>query len=51
MHTINYYPINVYFHLTGAIGWSIIGYRWNEKAIMLTFVPQIFIFTIGMFIL
>jgi hypothetical protein len=34
--------------MIGAVGWIYVGYRWNEKALMLNFLPQFFIIIPGL---
>lgn len=43
LHTIGATPWNAYVQLLGATGWCYVGYKWNEKAIVLNFLPQFFI--------
>ena len=46
---INYYPLNIFIHSMGAIGWSISGYISKDKALMTNFGLQIPLFIIGYF--
>jgi len=46
---INEYPINIYFHGSGVLGWTICGYLSKDKAIMTNFGLQIPLFIIGIF--
>jgi len=39
-HTAGITPWNSYLQLLGAAGWCYVGYKWNEKAILLNFLPQ-----------
>jgi len=43
LHVQGITPWNSFLQITGALGWVYVGYRWNEKAIMLNFLPQLFI--------
>tara|TARA_B100000963_G_scaffold45112_3_gene33633 strand:+ start:35943 stop:36179 length:237 start_codon:yes stop_codon:yes gene_type:complete len=40
LHTLGVTPWNAYVQLLGATGWCYVGYRWNEKALLLNFMPQ-----------
>ena len=51
LHTLDVYPINIIIHLIGAIGWTIVGWKWKENSILLNFAPQILIFTVGLLFL
>ena len=46
---LNYYPLNIFVHSMGAIGWSIAGYISRDKALMTNFGLQIPLFIIGYF--
>ena len=48
LHAINIHPLNVLVHLIGAFTWSIVGFAWKEKSILLNFVPQVFILSAGL---
>ena len=39
LHTIGM-PYNAYVQLLGATGWCYVGYKWDEKALLLNFLPQ-----------
>ena len=41
------YPLNIFIHGLGAIGWSIAGYLTNDKALLTNFGLQIPIFIFG----
>ena len=28
-------PLNLFFHMTGVFGWLIVGFMWNDRALML----------------
>lgn len=40
LHALGVTPWNAYVQLLGATGWCYVGYRWNEKALLLNFMPQ-----------
>ena len=40
LHTLGVTPWNAYVQLLGATGWCYVGYKWNEKALLLNFMPQ-----------
>ena len=44
---LNIYPLNIFIHGTGAIGWTAVGYITSDKAIMTNFGLQIPLFIIG----
>tara|TARA_Y100001935_G_scaffold60280_1_gene50483 strand:+ start:451 stop:675 length:225 start_codon:yes stop_codon:yes gene_type:complete len=44
---LNLYPLNLFFHGTGVIGWTASGYIQKDKAIMVNFGLQIPLFIIG----
>jgi hypothetical protein len=46
---LNHYPLNIFIHSMGAIGWSISGYITKDKALMTNFGLQIPLFIIGYF--
>jgi hypothetical protein len=49
LHTIpEAYPYNIIVHLVGAILWTIVGLKWKEGSILLNFMPQIIILSIGL---
>lgn len=43
LHAFNIHPLNVLIHFIGACTWSVVGFAWKEKSILLNFVPQVFI--------
>ena len=43
LHVAGITPWNSLTQMLGAAGWIYVGYRWNEKAIILNFLPQFFI--------
>ena len=46
---LNIYPLNIFIHGSGAIGWSLAGYLSSDKAILSNFGLQIPLFLIGYF--
>ena len=44
---LNIYPINIFFHGLGVVGWTISGFLSKDKAIMTNFGLQIPIFCFG----
>ena len=40
LHVAGITPWNSLLQMAGASGWVYVGYRWNEKAIILNFLPQ-----------
>jgi Flp pilus assembly protein TadB len=40
LHVAGITPWNSIVQMVGAAGWIYVGYRWNEKAIILNFLPQ-----------
>lgn len=44
---LNYYPLNLFFHGAGVIGWTVSGFILKDKAIITNFGLQIPIFIIG----
>ena len=44
---LNFYPINLFFHGLGVIGWTIAGFILKDKAIITNFGLQIPLFIIG----
>lgn len=47
-HVLGLTPWNSLLQMFGAAGWVYVGYRWNERALMLNFVPQFFIIVPGL---
>ena len=43
----NLYPLYIFIHSIGALGWMISGYLMNDKAVMTNFGLQLPIFGIG----
>ena len=46
---LDIYPINIYFHGLGVIGWTIAGFISNDKTILTNFGLQIPLFLIGIY--
>ena len=44
---LNIYPLNIFIHGTGAIGWTIVGYMMVDRAILTNFGLQIPLFIVG----
>ena len=44
---LNLYPINIFIHGIGALGWTFAGYMSSDKAIMTNFGLQLPIFLVG----
>ena len=40
LHVAGVTPWNSILQMIGATGWIYVGWRWNEKAIILNFLPQ-----------
>ena len=47
-HVLGITPWNSFLQLIGAAGWVYVGYRWNERAIILNFLPQFAIIIPGL---
>lgn len=43
LHVLGITPWNSILQMIGASGWIYVGYKWNERAIILNFLPQFFI--------
>ena len=46
---LNYYPINIFFHGAGVVGWTIAGFLSKVKAILTNFGLQIPLFLVGFY--
>ena len=46
---LNIYPLNIYFHGLGVVGWTIAGFVSKDKAILTNFGLQIPLFLIGIY--
>jgi hypothetical protein len=54
LHVSGMTPYNSFAQMIGAAGWIYVGYKWNEKAIILNFLPQFAIIIpmlIGMYLI
>jgi hypothetical protein len=47
-HVLGITPWNSILQMIGAAGWIYVGWRWNERALMLNFLPQFFIIIPGL---
>lgn len=47
-HVQGWTPWNSFLQMLGAAGWIYVGYKWNEKAIVLNFLPQFAIIIPGL---
>ncbi len=47
-HVLGLTPWNSILQLIAAAGWTYVGYKWNEKAIIMNFLPQFFIIIPGL---
>ncbi|WP_299048414.1 DUF6552 family protein [uncultured Tateyamaria sp.] len=41
-------PWNIYFFLVGILGWFVVGWRWNDRAIMLIHVVALAAMMVGL---
>ena len=46
---LNIYPLNIYFHGLGVVGWTVAGFLAKDKAIMTNFGLQIPLFLVGIY--
>ena len=46
---LNHYPINIFFHCAGVVGWTVAGFLSRDKAILTNFGLQIPLFLIGFY--
>ena len=44
---LNYYPLNIFLHGMGALGWTLAGYLNQDRALMVNFGIQIPLFAFG----
>ena len=44
---LNIYPINIFIHGVGAVGWTIAGYMTSDKALLTNFGLQLPLFMTG----
>ena len=47
-HVQGWTPWNSFLQILGASGWIYVGYKWNEKALILNFLPQFAIIIPGL---
>ena len=43
----NVYPLNMYLHLTGILGWLVVSLAWHDKSLIVLNVVAAFIFLNG----
>jgi hypothetical protein len=48
LHVLGMTPWNSIVQMIGASGWIYVAYKWNERALMLNFLPQFFIIIPGL---
>ena len=46
---LNYYPVNIFFHGAGVVGWTVAGFLSRDRAILTNFGLQIPLFLIGFY--
>jgi hypothetical protein len=47
-HVMGWTPWNSLLQLVGASGWTYVGVKWKERAIVMNFLPQFFIIIPGL---
>jgi hypothetical protein len=47
-HVMGWTPWNSILQLIGAAGWTYVGIKWKERAIVMNFLPQFFIIIPGL---
>lgn len=47
-HVLGLTPWNSLLQLIGAAGWTYVGLKWNERSIVMNFLPQFFIIIPGL---
>ena len=47
-HVMGWTPWNSILQLLGASGWTYVGFKWRERAIIMNFLPQFFIIIPGL---
>jgi len=47
-HTLGITPWNSYLQILGILGWTYVGIVWDERAILLNFLPQLLIIIPGL---
>lgn len=48
LHILGVTPYNSILQITGALAWVYVGIKWNEKSLVLNFLPQIFMIVAGL---
>ena len=46
---LNHYPVNIFLHGAGVVGWTIAGFLSKDKAILTNFGLQIPLFLVGFY--
>ena len=46
---LNHYPINIFFHGAGVVGWTVAGFLSKDRAILTNFGLQIPLFLVGFY--
>jgi hypothetical protein len=49
-HVNGWTPWNSYIQVVGALGWIYVGYKWDERSLILNFLPQLFIIFAALFL-
>ena len=47
-HTLGITPWNSFLQMIGIAGWTFVALRWNERSILLNFLPQLLIIIPGL---
>ena len=47
MTAVEFTPLNLFFHLAGVTGWSVVGWMWHDRALMTVNSIAMFIFAVG----
>ena len=48
LHILGITPYNSILQIIGALGWVYVGFKWNERSLVLNFLPQIFMIIAGL---
>ena len=48
LHILGITPWNSILQIIGALAWVYVGIKWNEKSLVLNFLPQIFMIIAGL---
>jgi hypothetical protein len=48
LHILGITPYNSILQIIGACGWVYVGFKWNERSLVLNFLPQIFMIIAGL---